>query len=263
MRVIKRLMVLVAVAGVALSTAITSAGAGAPKWTDFGPGTGVQAVTYNGFTSYMSRSGSGIVEQWISPTDAPPYGAYYLYKPLTYNGVTTPFQKSCDALGLVGSSFPAEWFYNSGNYTPSGVLTPYFPVNGEKYWVCQYDLYSHAQGGLTFDAFGVNNRQVSFAVHSGSPYGPAGGTLNYSDTDGSYTANITSVTITGTTVAFSGQITSWTPITAAWPDITNYYVTYYYDQTAGTFAGAWGATMPLSAGTNYPTTSSTVAIYVR
>ena len=37
MRVIKRLMVLVAVAGVALSTAITSAGAGAPKWTDFGP----------------------------------------------------------------------------------------------------------------------------------------------------------------------------------------------------------------------------------
>jgi len=264
MRVVKRLMVVAAVAGVALSTAVASAGAGAPKWTDFGSGTGVHSVTYNGFSSLMSKSGSGIVEQWIEPgAVGGPYGSYYLFKPLTYGSITTSFQKSCDSQGLVGSTFPAEWFYNSASYTPAGVLAPYFPFNGEKYWVCQYDLYSHAQGDLTFDAFGVNNRHVVFSVHTGSPFGPAGGTYTYTDTDGTYTVNVTGVTITSTTVAFTGQVTSFTNPSHNWGDVTGWYFSGLYDQTANTWAGTWGPTPPADAGAGYAVTSGGATIYVR
>ena len=50
--------------GVRYIATFAGAGAAVAAKPAFGPGTGIQEITYNGFSSYMSRSGSGIVQQW-------------------------------------------------------------------------------------------------------------------------------------------------------------------------------------------------------
>ena len=240
------------------SLGIASAG---NSYTNFGSATGMTAVTFTQnsvtYDAYFNRSASGIVQQW---REDGAFGLFQQFKPITSGGVTTPFKEVCDSLGLTAAGF--EWTY--GVTVPTDpVLNPFFR-SGVTYWVCTYDLYSHAEGDLTFDAGGVSNRHVEFAVHGGSPFGPAGGSYTYTDTDGTYTVDVTGVTITPTTVAFTGQVTSFSNPSHNWGDVTNWYFSGLYDQTAGTWAGWWDVTPPLSPGTAYPVNSgSAVTIYLK
>lgn len=201
------LRLVLATAAVTLGLGLmTTGGAGAASsWTDFGSGTGIHQVTYNGgFTSYMSRTGSGIVNQWVAPSGGD-HGAYYLYKPLS-NGstVTTPFKQSCDSQGLVGTAFPRVWTYTAASYTPSGVLADYFPFEGLSYWVCEYDLSDWATGSLYYFVGSTVERHVTFSVQESAPGFPASGTMSYSDGTTSYSIDVTAVYVNGTTVTFSG-----------------------------------------------------------
>lgn len=210
MRIRSKAVTVLAAAGLLLGVGLVSAGnaGAASSWTPFGSGTGVQQVNYNGFTSYINKTGSGIVEQWVAPGAlGGSHGAYYLFKPLSGQAgsttVSTPFKQSCDSQGLVGTAFPGVWTYSSGNYTPAGVIADYFPYDGLKYWVCQYDMSNWATGSVDYFLLGVN-RHVTFEVQMAAPGAPAHGTMNYSDGATSYSIVVDAVYISGNTVTFSG-----------------------------------------------------------
>ena len=195
----------------ALGTA-SIAHAGSPYYK-FGAGTGIHSVTYSGFTSYMSRGGSGVVEQWVAPT-AGNHGAYYLYKPMSNTTVTTPFKQSCDEPGLVAMGGLNPWPYQRAAYDPVGILDPYFPINGLTYWVCVGSASNYATADYTYTVFGTGpTRHATFDVQMAGPGFPASGTFSYSDTDGiTYTVHVTDVLINGNLVTFSGPMpggTSW------------------------------------------------------
>ena len=208
MRIRGKAVTVLTAAGLLIGVGLVSAGnAGASPWTSFGSGTGVQQVTYNGFTSSVNKTGSGIVEQWVAPSATALHGSYYLFKPLSGQGggiaVSTPFKQSCDSQGLVGTDFPGIWTYSSGNYTPTGVIAKYLPFDGLKYWICQYDLSSWATGSVDYALLGVN-RHVTFDVQMAAPGVPAHGTMNYSDGATAYSIVVDAVYISGSTVTFSG-----------------------------------------------------------
>lgn len=259
MRRFTKLAITFVAAAAASLTSLGVASAGG-SYTNFGSATGTTAVTFTqnsvSYDAYFNRSASGIVQQW---REDGAFGLFQQFKPITSGGVTTPFKEVCDSLGLTAAGF--EWTYGVSVPTDP-VLDPFFR-SGVTYWVCTYDLYSHAQGALTFDAFGVTGRQVAFNVHTGSPFGPAGGSYTYTDSDGTYTVDVTGVTITATTVAFTGQVTSFLNPGNNWGDVTDWYVTALYDHTANTWAAWWGPTPPADPGSNYPVATGGATIYVR
>lgn len=211
MRAWKALSVIATSATLLTLRTASIANAGSPYYK-FGSGTGIHSVTYNGFTSYMSRGGSGVVEQWIAPT-AGNHGSYYLYKPLSNGTITTPFKQSCDEPGLVAFG-STPWTYQRGVYTPTGVLDPYFPIDGLTYWVCVGSASDYATADYTYTVGGTGpTRHATFDVQMAGPGFPASGTFNYSDTNAvSYTVNVTDVLISGNVVTFSGPMpggTTW------------------------------------------------------
>ena len=210
MRTRRGIRLVLASAAVALGVSMTGAGSAtaATTWTDFGSGTGIHAVTYNGFTSMMSRSGSGIVEQWIAPDVVGGHGAYYLYKPLSTGSVTTPFKQSVSALGLTWG--PTLWTYHASSYTPAAVLADYFPFEGLNYWVGGYALSNYATADFTYTVPTYQPdlvRHVTFDVQMAAPGFPATGTMTYDDATGPashLTMDVTAVRVDGSTVYFSG-----------------------------------------------------------
>jgi hypothetical protein len=169
-------------------------------------------VTYNGFTSQISRSGSGIVEQWIAPDVVGGHGAYYLYKPLSTGSVMTPFKTSASTLGLTWG--PTVWTYNAGNYTPAGVLSAYFPFDGLRYWVSGYAMSDYATGDITYKVGSDLVRHVTFDVQTAAPGFAATGWMTYDDGTVTYTVDVTAVYVSGSTVVFAGHypvdsLTSW------------------------------------------------------
>ena len=214
MRTRRGIRLVLATAAVALGMSMTGAGSATAgtTWTDFGSGTGIHAVTYNGFTSMMSRSGSGIVEQWITPDVVGGHGAYYLYKPLSTGDVTTPFKQSVSTLGVTWG--PTLWAYHASNYTPAGVLADYFPFEGLNYWVAGYALSNYATGDITYKVGSDLVRHVTFDVQTAAPGFAATGWMTYADGTVTYTVDVTAVWISGSTVVFSGyypvgSTTSW------------------------------------------------------
>jgi hypothetical protein len=207
----KSLRLVLATAAVTLGVSLVTSGSATagPSWTDFGSGTGIQSVTYNGTTdSMMNRSASGIVHQWLTPAEVGTHGAYYVFKPLSGGAVTTPFKQSCDSQGLVGTAFPSTWQYLASNYTPAGVLSDYFPYDGLSYWVCEYDLSNWASGDIHYTLGSTMDRHVTFDVQMAAPGFPASGWMTYSDINGSYTVDVTAVYISGHTATFSGYYPS-------------------------------------------------------
>lgn len=216
MRSRSTLRLVLGTAAIALGISMVGAGSASagPSFTDFGSGTGIHTVTYQyqggaALTSEISRSGSGIVQQWVAPSSGDVRGAYYLFKPLSSSTVTTPFKRSCSQTGLVAGYFPRDWTYTSGNYTPSGVLAPYFPFDGLVYYVCEYELSSYATGSVTYTVGAGSTfvRHVTFDVQAAAPGFAGGGTMTYTDADSpanDYTIAVTLVHITSTTATFSG-----------------------------------------------------------
>ena len=255
------LVTTMSVLGLASATAGTN-------YTNFGPATGIvhRPFTVGGyadFDAYLNRSASGIVQQWTVWASDGRGPQLVQFKPLTTGApvnITTPFKATCDSSGYI--SGPAAFTFHQSAYS-NGDLTPFF-TEGENYFYCVYELGLRAHGTLTFDAAGVNNRQVAFDVHTGTTVSPAGGTYTYTDADGTYTVNVTDVAITGDTsdfvVTFSGRVTSFSNPTLNWGDVSGWYVLIRYDAGAGTVQGAWGPTLPPDAGASYPTTSSTVTM---
>jgi hypothetical protein len=192
----------------AVSMAGASAATAASGWTSFGSATGIHEVTYvyNGSTTYtsmMNRSGSGIVEQWLTPAVVGGHGAYYQFKPLTYGPWTTPFKMSSDTKGLTYGGM--VWTYDRSMYSPTGVLDPYFPLTGQQYWLSGYALSNYATGTVSYKVLTDAVRTITFDVQMSAPGFPATGTMSYSDTDGiSYTIAVTAVQVTDTSVTFSG-----------------------------------------------------------
>lgn len=208
-----------ATAAVALGVSMAGAGGAtaASSWTDFGSGTGIHAVSfvYDGSTAYsslMSRSGSGIVEEWFSPDTVGGHGLYLQFKPVTYGAWTTPFKMSSSSLGLLAPG--TLWTYEAAKYTPTGVLSAYFPLDGQKYWLSRYELSSYATGDITYKVGSDLVRHVTFDVQTAAPGFAATGWMTYDDGTVTYTVDVTAVYVSGSTVVFSGHYpvdstTSW------------------------------------------------------
>ena len=187
----------------------------------FGPGTGIHEVIYNQggvtYDTYLNRSASGIVEQWVANVNWPAgnngIGLYEVWKP------TPQFKPTCDQLGVLYQA--SGWTYDPTQYkNPADLsklisLAAYFPSTTQTYFTCAYALSNYAMGNFSWQAYSTTNRTTTFMVNVASPAKPMGGTFHYSDADGNaYDVVVDHVVIIGNTVWFSGPVSNAT--TAAW-----------------------------------------------
>lgn len=271
MRTRRRMRVVLATAAVALGVSMAGAGGAtaATTWTDFGSSTGIHPATYTydgvtEYTSMMSRSGSGIVEQWLTPDVVGGHGAYYQFKPLTYGAWTTPFKRSSSPLGLTYGG--TLWTYDASKYTPTGAISEYFPLDGQQYWLSGYALSNYATADFTYTVPAYQPelvRHVTFDVQMAAPGFPATGTMTYDDATGpasQLTMDVTGVRVDSTTVYFSGPWGGSGTWLLAKATNTGGVLTWAADVVATDPSATLGTVQPLTVGADV---TGTITVYTR